>query len=87
MPWPRQPRCIDTAKKAPRFGKEPYSPCSPIQFLEWLSPDERDEFLGVLAMGDIARQVALQQLFLSGDAVVVGPAQQRGDHGENERAP
>ena len=41
----------------------------------------------MLAMGDIARQVALQQLFLSGDAVVVGPAQQRGDQGENERAP
>ena len=87
MPWPPQRRRIDTAKKAPPFGKEPSSPCSPIRSLEGLSPDERDEFLGVLAMGDIARQVALQQLFLSGDAVVVGPAQQRGDQGENERAP
>jgi hypothetical protein len=37
----------------------------------------------VLAIGDAVRQVSLQQLFLSGDAVVVGPAQQRGDQGEN----
>jgi hypothetical protein len=41
----------------------------------------------VLAIGEIARQVPLQQLFLNGDAVVVSPAQQRADQGENERAP
>src|SRR6202012_4959335 len=50
------------------------------------SPDVRDELAGPLAVGRVTGQVAAEQLFLGGDAALVGPAQQPGHQNQNGHA-